>query len=167
MLEGYKAGLLPERAYAIASAPARPFHIFLCHSSADKPAVRRLYKRLRELGFDPWLDEENLLPGQDWSYEITKAVGASDVVVVCLSQAAVTKAGYLHKEIKEALDVADRQPDGTIFLIPVKFEECTVPARLNRWQWVNLFEESGDAKLTRALHERAKSLGIVTGALTS
>jgi formylglycine-generating enzyme required for sulfatase activity len=44
--------------------------IFLCHASEDKPQVREVYQRLKALGFSPWLDEEEILPGQDWDYEI-------------------------------------------------------------------------------------------------
>ena len=138
----------------------RPLKIFLCHSSADKNAVYRLDEHLRTDGTKPWLDEKDLLPGQDWSAEITKAVRASDVVLVCLSKMATNNAGYLHKEIREALDVADRQPEGSIFLIPIRLEEVEVPERLRRWQWVNLFEDSGYEKLIRALRVRAESLGI-------
>jgi formylglycine-generating enzyme required for sulfatase activity len=127
--------------------------IFLCHSSEDKPAIRKLYLRLRAEGFDPWVDEEKLLPGQDWQLEISKAVRASGVVIVCLSRRAVNKAGYIQKEIKFALDIADEQPEGKIFLIPVKLEECVIPERLSRWQWVNLFEKSGYVKLMHALHK--------------
>src|SRR5436853_6308588 len=43
----------------------RLLQVFLCHSSSDKPRIRELYKRLLAGGFDPWLDEENLIPGQD------------------------------------------------------------------------------------------------------
>src|SRR6185503_10880052 len=100
-----------------------------------------------------------LLPGQDWQHEIPKAVRGNDVVVVCLSQGAVTKSGYIQKEIRDALDVADEQPQGTIFLIPLKLEQCEIPDRLRRWQWVNLFEEYGYEKLMRALHVRANELG--------
>jgi len=76
-------------------APTQPrcLKIFLCHASGDKPAVRELYHRLRAAGFDPWLDEENLLPGQDWQLEIPQAVRSSDAVIVCLSTRAVTKRG--------------------------------------------------------------------------
>jgi len=66
--------------------------VFLCHSSGDKPAVRELYQRLCAEGIDAWLDEEKLLPGQDWQREIPKAVRASDVVIVCLSRGSITKA---------------------------------------------------------------------------
>ena len=117
--------------------------IFLCHSSGDKPAVRALYERLREDAFEPWLDEENLLAGQDWNLEITKAVRASDIVIVCLSKGSTSKTGYLQKELKYTLDSADEQPDGAIFIIPVKLEPCGVPDRLRRWQWVDLSDPGG------------------------
>lgn len=139
----------------------RKLKVFLCHSKDDKPKVRELYHRLVADGFDAWLDEEKLLPGQEWDLEIRKAVRASDVVVVCLSKDSVTKAGYVQKEIRFALDVADQQPEGTIFIIPARLEDCQVPNRLNRWQWVNLFEKTGIKKLVQALKLRTKRLSIV------
>ena len=138
----------------------RRLKVFLCHASGDKPAVRELYHRLRGAGYDPWLDEEKLLPGQEWELEIRRAVRYSDVVVICLSRRAVTKAGYVQKEIRYALDVADEQPEGAIFLIPVRLEACEVPQRLRRWHWVNLFEEPGYDRLLRALQVRAEALGL-------
>ena len=41
------------------------YHVFLSHSSADKPAVEELAVRLRREGIEPWLDKWNLIPGQD------------------------------------------------------------------------------------------------------
>lgn len=138
----------------------RLLRAFLCHSSDDKALVRNLYQHLRADGIEPWLDEEDLLPGEDWHREIPKAVRNSDIVIICLSRRSINKNGYLQREIKLALDVADEQPEGTIFLIPVKLEECEVPERLNRWQWVNLFEERGYQRLLKALARRAQSLEI-------
>ncbi len=135
-----------------------PLRIFLCHSSGDKPEVRKLYQRLSSDGFDPWLDEEKLLPGQEWEVEIAKAVQTSHVVIVCLSHKATNKAGYVHKEIKDALDEAEKQPEGTIYLIPLKLEECDVPERLQRWHWVNLFEEKGYERLMSSLSLRAETI---------
>lgn len=135
-----------------------PLRIFLCHSSGDKPEVRNLYQRLSSNGFDPWLDEEKLLPGQEWELEIAKAVQTSDIIIVCLSHKAINKAGYVQKEIKFALDKAKEQPEGTIFLIPLKLEECDVPERLKRWHWVNLFEEKGYERLMSSLRLRAETI---------
>jgi hypothetical protein len=128
---------------------------FLCHSSSDKPTVRTLYRRLRDDNVEPWLDEEEILPGQDWDREIRKAIRACDVVLVCLSKNSVSKVGYIQKEIKDVLDVADEQPDGTIFLIPVRLEPCDVPDRITRWQWVDLFKEAGYELLIRTLRYRS------------
>ena len=128
---------------------------FLCHSSGDKIAVRRLYQGLASEPFvQPWIDEENLLPGQDWELEIRGAVRESHVVIVCLSKESVTREGFSQKEIKMALDVADEKPQGTIFIIPVKLEECDVPERLRNLHSVNLFEDAGYEKLLRALRAR-------------
>jgi len=133
--------------------------VFLCHASGDKERVRELYQNLQNDGFDPWLDEENL-PGQDWEQEIARAVKGSDVVCACLSQHSVTKTGYVQKEIKIALDVADLQPEGAIYIIPVKLKECDVPDRLNSWHWVNLEDEGGYERLVAALRRRAEDLGL-------
>lgn len=138
----------------------RRLKVFLCHSSGDKPQVRELYRRLREEGIDPWLDEENLIPGQDWQIEIPKAVKKAHAVLVCLSNKSITKEGYVQKEIKFALDAADEKPEGVIFLIPVKLEPCQVPGRLSRWQWVNYYEEGSYKRLLKALKLRAESLGL-------
>ncbi len=138
----------------------RKLKVFLCHSKDDKPKVRELYRRLVDDVVDVWLDEEKLMPGQDWDLVIRKAVRESDVVVICLSNDSITKAGYVQKEIRFALDVADEQPEGAIFLIPAKLEECQVPSRLSKLQWVNLFDNYGYKRLKSALSKQASILGI-------
>jgi hypothetical protein len=135
--------------------------VFLCYSSGDKAAVRDLYGRLRsEPDLQPWLDEEEIIGGQNWRDAIEKAVRESHVVIVCLSRSSVVKEGYIQKELRYALDVADEKPDNAIFIIPMKLEECDVPARLRGWQWVNLFEANGYDRLIRALKHRGRELGI-------
>jgi hypothetical protein len=47
-----------------ATLPRQP-RVFLCHSSLDKSSVRDLYHKLLDDGCHPWLDEEDILPGQD------------------------------------------------------------------------------------------------------
>jgi hypothetical protein len=150
------AEFLPEiaREQAISvKAPRRgkKLKVFLCHASGDKPEVRKLYHKLAKDGFKPWLDEEDLVPGQKWQLEIPKAVHSSDAVVVCLSNNSITKTGYVQKEIRYALDAADERPDDAIFLIPVRLEECNVPTRLSPFHWVNLYEEEGYKRLVTAL----------------
>lgn len=144
------------------SDPQRLLQVFLCHSSSDKETVRNLYRRLRSDGIAAWLDEEDLLPGQDWHLEIKKAITTADAVLICLSCESISKSGFVQKEIKYALDVADQQPEGSIFIVPIKLEECDVPDRLSRLQWLDLTDRKGYERLINALRHRANSLGIKT-----
>jgi hypothetical protein len=114
--------------------------VFLCHASQDKPFVREVYKRLSsENWIDPWLDEENLLPGQDWDLEIEKAVEASDAVIVFISNLSVSKEGYIQKELRKVLDLALEKPEDTIFIIPLRLDECEMPRRLRAWHYLDYF----------------------------
>jgi Tfp pilus assembly protein PilF len=135
--------------------------VFLCHSMSDKPTVRSLYNRLEQDGFKPWFDEKDLIPGQPWKETIEDAVRASDAVAVCISRSSVTKEGFLNREIKVALDEADLKQEGTIFIIPVRLEDVEVPRRLREFQWTNLYEKDGYARLVTALTERAKKKGLI------
>jgi hypothetical protein len=148
----------PELSHKRDLAKQVPLRIFLCHASQDKAMVRELYTKLLALGYKPWLDEEKLLGGQDWELEITKAIRESHVIIVCLSQESVSKAGFVQKEIRFALDRALEQPEGTIFLIPLKLTPCEIPFRLEKFQWVNYYEETGYQNLLRALRARAENL---------
>lgn len=130
---------------------SRGLIVFLCHTSEDKENVRELRIRLLQDGFDPWLDEFNLLPGQEWEIEIQHAVREADVVVVCLSTRSINKKGYVQREIRIALDAADERPQGSIFIIPARIEECQIPMRLSKWQRVDLFEKNGYERLCLAL----------------
>jgi hypothetical protein len=146
----------------------RPLRVFLCHASADKPAVRELYDYLKQHGIHPWLDEIDLLPGQHWREQIPEALNSSDVIIVCLSKNSVDKEGYIQKEIRYALDKAEEMPEGTIFIIPARLEECNVPTRLKPFQWVDLFSDNGHKQLMQSLNVRAAKLGpnIAQGLVT-
>jgi hypothetical protein len=139
-------------------AELRRIRAFLCHSSADKPKVRDLFSQLATSGIEPWLDENSLLPGQDFNLEITTAVRNSDVVIVCFSRSSVTKVGYIQKEMRLVLDVADEQPEGSLFIIPVRLEECDIPNRFKHLHYANLYEHDGFSKLLNALKLRASEV---------
>lgn len=132
--------------------------VFLCHSSSDKTEVKKIHNLLVERGADPWLDSEKLLPGQDWNYEIRKALDGSDVILLCLSKQSVDKEGYVQREIRLALDRALEMPEGRIFLIPARLEECDLPYKVRTYQWVDLFTTDGMDKLIKSLNLRASQV---------
>jgi formylglycine-generating enzyme required for sulfatase activity len=126
--------------------------VFLCHAKEDKARVRELYRQLKAAGYAPWLDEVDLLPGQAWRLAIKKIItDPYNLVVVCLSRNSITKRGVVQEEIAWALDVLKQTPEGAIYLIPARLEECEVPDRLADLHWVNLFEPGGFEYLKRSL----------------
>jgi hypothetical protein len=140
-----QAGATPQ------TGPANKLRLFLCHSGSALDKVQRLYERLKGDGYQPWLAEEDLLPGQDWKREIPRAVKRSEAVLICLSKDFAGKAGHFQKETRLALDTAQEQPEGTIFVIPVRLEESDIPESLQDLTSVNLFEANGYSRLLKAL----------------
>lgn len=124
--------------------------VFLCYAGSDREQVEGIYERLSKDGFSPWMDKKSLLPGQDWRLEIKRSIEAADFFVACISQHFQDRT-YGHKEIKLALEVLDMMPEGTIFLIPLRLDDCQVDDRLSSRHWVNLFEQGGYELLVRAL----------------
>jgi hypothetical protein len=146
----------------------RRIKVFLAHSNRDKAAVREIFSLLKIDGFQPWLDEESLVPGQQWELEVKNAVLNSDVFVVFLSKNSVSRKGYFNKEIAYALDIAEQNPEGTIFIVPIQLDECIVPERLGHLHRLRLpFSDSDFSigatylQLRRALISRAYDLHLL------
>lgn len=116
----------------------RRLRIFLAHSSGDKPYVRAIKELLQLAGYDPWLDEDRLLAGQNWQLEVEKAVKEADAIAILLSNQAVDNAGYLHKEMALALDVAQRQPESALYRIPIRLDGVEPPQQLSHLHWIDL-----------------------------
>ncbi len=151
----------------MASTSNRKLKVFLCHSSDDKPAVREIYQRLKAEGWiDPWLDEEKLYPGQDWDMEIEKAVEETELVVAFLSKNSVSKEGYIQYELRTVLNIAKYKPAGTVFIVPLRLDDCVMPRSLKTWQYVDYFPEKRKdwayERLLGSLNIRAGKLGVST-----
>ncbi len=132
-----------------------PSKIFLCHAREDKEVVTRVHAQLKDFGFQPWLDKVDLLPGEDWQFEIHKAIRATDFVMVFLSKNSVSKRGYVQKEFKLALDVLDECPEGDIYLIPVKIDECDVPRKFAHLHYVSLQESGSLEKIAKVIQRHS------------
>jgi len=118
----------------------RPLKLFLSYASQDKFLVRKLSERLaREKWIDPWVDEKKLLPGQDWRLKIEEAVETSDIVIICLSTNSVSKEGFVQKELRYAKEISLEKPEETIFLIPLRLDDCEPPRGLRFFQWADYF----------------------------
>jgi len=137
--------------------------VFLCHASENKPIVNGLFGDLVAAGYDPWLDTDDILPGMNPDVVIQKALHDCDIVIICLSSVSVAKEGYVQKEIKWARGIQDEKPEDTIFVIPLRLDNCKVPFGLKDIQWGDYTALDGYDKLIKALNMRAQQLGKELG----
>jgi hypothetical protein len=126
----------------------------MCRSDFDRAS-----SMIAATGFNPWLDMEALIPGEEWEKRIRDDIRTSDIVLACLSPASLIKVGFVQAEMDFAWEAGRERTDGKSYLIPVLLEPCDIPARLKAWHSVRLFESDGYGKLAAALRERGRELG--------
>jgi hypothetical protein len=137
---------------------ARQLKVFLCHASEDKPTVRTVREQLGDRGYRAWIDEKDIPLGSEWDATIRKQLEETDVVIACMSKTSVTKSGYVQEELEAVLDRAEDMPDGRVFVIMVRLDECVVPARVSRWQHIDIDAADAYERLERALQDCARQL---------
>jgi hypothetical protein len=125
--------------------------LFFSYVREDSEKVKEIYNVLRSVGFNPWLDVENLYPGQDWYSEIASAISRADFFLIFLSNNSISKRGYIQKEIRVAVEKAEERPPSDIFIIPIRLDEAPIPELLQHLQWVDIFREGGTELLIKSI----------------
>lgn len=125
--------------------------VFLSAGRDDSPRLQAVYRTLGDAGFSPWLDVLDILPGTDWRAEIRRAIAESDVFLFFVSEASVSKRGYVNEELSVAINEARMRPTGVPYIIPVRLDPVLPPPVLHEYQWVDLFERDGIEKLLTAV----------------
>ena len=88
------------------------FDVFLAHNSQDKAIVRNIANELRQRGIEPWLDDEQIPPGQPILDFIEKAIQNVKSIAVFIGS---KKLGMWQKrELISFIGVAENIP-----IIPV------------------------------------------------
>lgn len=125
--------------------------VFLIYAREDLEAARRLTTELREHGFNPWLDVEEITPGQVWQKAVIRALEESAVALVLVSEH-LAKKGFVQEELKVALETLQEREKDLSPVVPVRLDKSDVPERLSHVQWVNLFEDTGMERLLSGLN---------------
>src|SRR5579862_4419050 len=116
--------------------------IFIAYAMEDAAKADRLYDCFLQRGYAPWLDRRRLLPGQNWPRRIREAIESADFFLPCFSRNSVRKRGGFQAEIHYALECAANIPLDEVYLLPVRLDDCRVPARIQReTQYVDLFPQ--------------------------
>ncbi|MES1256994.1 MAG: TIR domain-containing protein, partial [Acidobacteriota bacterium] len=138
--------------------------IFLSYAREDQIVVAKLYRKLKGAGLRPWMDVEDIAPGEDWQGSINKAVETSAVFLAFLSPRSVSKAGVLRREMELARKIRAKK-DAPLRVIPVRIEPCDAPDVLRDLQWIDLYDPDGWERLLRAIRPRRPVRAFVAGAM--
>lgn len=132
--------------------------IFLSYATEDRARVEEIYQDLSAAGFSPWMDEKDILPGEQWELSLGKAIQSADIFLACLSENSFSKRGWIQKEITFALDAWSKMLPTDVFLIPVRLDACKIPDNISKFQAVDLFDAGGWARLLKSIEAAAERL---------
>ncbi len=127
--------------------------IILCHAFEDKKVVGRVYDALHDSGFEVWIDSESVLGEQDWEPDIANWLGQAACMLVFLSKNSVRKIDSTFHEFGQLIDAWKEMPEGTIYTIPVRINDCQIPELFSGLNHIDLFEDQGLERVIRCLHE--------------
>lgn len=106
--------------------------IFLSHAPGDQQWARKLSEQLEAAGFEVFDPFDELLPGDNWSLAIGRALDTSDAMIVLMSPAGANST-WVQNEIQYALG-SERFQDRLI-LIEIEPTE-NFPWVLNHLPWI-------------------------------
>lgn len=119
---------------------------FISYSRRDQEFALRLAKELKSAGYLVWLDQLDIPTGARWDEEVERALHESEIFLVILTRAS-TASENVKDEIGLALNLRKR-------ILPILLEECAVPMRLSRIQYVDFTKtrfSEGAKKVERLL----------------
>ncbi|MCP4349123.1 MAG: toll/interleukin-1 receptor domain-containing protein [Desulfobacterales bacterium] len=95
--------------------------IYISYARDDHEHAKQLYTDLDNAGLNPWLDTKKILPGQHTDITIRKAIEESQYFLALISENSV-KRGYVHKEMRIALDIFKEFVPNDIYIIPASLD---------------------------------------------
>ena len=114
---------------------------FISYSRVNSDFAVNIAKDLKLAGFDVWLDQLDIPTGARWDDEIEKALEASNIFLIVLSPESI-QSQNVKDEIGYAIDAGKH-------ILPVVIENCKVPFRLRRFQYVDFTAASYEQSLVK------------------
>jgi hypothetical protein len=108
--------------------------IFVSYTKADRERVSPYYSALKSSSYQVWMDIYDIKGGQNWDFEIVKAIDVATIIVAFVSKNSVDRRGYIQKELRTALEKYREKLVDDIFLIPVMLDDIDIPAQLKPLQ---------------------------------
>jgi FMN phosphatase YigB (HAD superfamily) len=112
--------------------------IFISYSRYNEEFAKTFAIELRSAGFSIWLDQQDIRLGERWEEAVEEALRSCEILLLILTPASVSSEN-VKDEIGYAIDHGKR-------ILPVLLEQCEVPLRVRRFQYLDVTKlETRDA----------------------
>lgn len=150
--------------------PIEFYSVFISHSSLDKDFARKLYRDLQAMGVKCWLDEHEILPGDQILESIDKGIKGHDRMILVCSKNSLgpTTGWWVEEEIERALaKERELRRGGERFgvLVPVTIDDYVFSEWDSGFQSSVLEKNVGDFKNHQDSQEYAQTLDKLIKAL--
>jgi hypothetical protein len=126
--------------------------IYIIYQRTDLAIAYDVAKQLKERGFYPWLDEEEITPGQKWSTTTSKALSESALALIIVSRNTRFESSWVAKELKVAMQMLSSKDETVSPIIPIRLDDSPLPEELRDVQGVFYSDPNYIDKLERGLN---------------
>ena len=109
--------------------------VFISYSRKDSEFARDLLSALELLGFDAYLDQQDIDPGEDWQKRLESLIQTADTVVFVLSVNSLAS-----KHCVWELDESVRSGKRLVPIVLKKLPDTEIPERLSKLNYVFFLE---------------------------
>jgi uncharacterized protein YjbI with pentapeptide repeats len=106
--------------------PVKYHAVFIGHSSADREFAGTLHDTLQQRGIRCWLDEKQILPGDEVVDVGERGTKLWDKLILCCSEAALRNSWWIETEIDRSLqtegEIQRREGQASLALIPLDLD---------------------------------------------
>ena len=106
---------------------SQPPKVFLSYPREKKAIATEIYNELVAQRVDVWYDKKDLEYGDDAELVIREKIKASIIVIILLSDETFEDDRFIHFEIDCALKRKQRNPPGSIYIIPARLADLASP----------------------------------------
>ncbi len=124
--------------------------VFISYTHDDFEKVKLIREFLKTFNLIVWMDEYDLPAGTNLNLALSMEIEKTDYFLACLSRNSVDHKGYVQKELKLGLDECYKIPEGRIFIIPIRLDNCEVPHSLKSYAWLDMFKPHSKIKLLKS-----------------